>query len=181
MLAHPEDALDLMTPVVGFASVNATALDDDGLLGAARDALRACLGSLTADFEVTHFDAEACAAKGWWMSSFDHVVHQEAVCVGLTDLVRFGAHADLAVELVGAMAHHGGDPIRAAWFLECARSIDDVYKPPDHPPIRALLSDRALLEAAANVVRADVAPREASPTYWRDTFAALHLPPLADA
>ncbi len=32
--------------------------------------------------------------------------------------------------LVGAMAHHGGDPIRAAWFLECARSIDDVYKPP---------------------------------------------------
>jgi hypothetical protein len=179
LLANHNDALDLITPIVGFASNNSKEFEQDGLHSAARDALLICLASLTAEFAVVHFDKAACAAKGWRLPYFDHVVNQEAVCQGTTDLVRFGVHIDLAVHFVDSLAHHGSSATKAAWFLEYARSANDVYKPPDHLPIRSLLSNQALLQAAARVVRADIQPQERSPTYWRDTFAVLSLP--ADA
>jgi hypothetical protein len=95
--------------------------------------------------------------------------------------VRFTAHADLAEEFVQSLAHHDGNPTRAAWFLEYARSVDAVYAPPDHPPIRKLLSDKSLLEDAAALVRKCLLAQERSPSYWKDTFAALALLPDAGA
>ena len=181
LLANHDAALDLITPVVGFVSNNAAELHRDGLLDVARDGLRLCFTGLTNRFEVQHFDSEACAAKGWRLSYFDCVTNQEAVCQGTTDLARFATHVDLAEEFVQSLAHHDGNPTRAAWFLEYAHSVDAVYTPPDHPPIRALLSDKSLLDGAAAVVRESLVPQERSPTYWRDTFVALSLLPHAGA
>jgi hypothetical protein len=181
LLANHEAALDLVTPIVGFVSNNTAELRRDGLLVAARDALADCLASLTATFEVQHFESAACAAKGWRIPYFDYVTNLESVCHCTTDLVHFGEHVDLAEQFVDSLAHHHGDATRAAWFLAYARSVDDVYSPPDHAPIRARLLDESLLAAAAEIVRTTTASRVGSPTYWRDTFASLGLPPPTDA
>ena len=173
--SHEDCALDLITSVIWFASEQSALLERDGLLQSTRTCIRDCLNQLTNRFLVVHFDREECRAKGWGRAYFDYVENCEAVCQGTTDLVRFSAHKDLALDLVDSLARHCVDPVKAAWFLAYANSRNDVYTPPDYEPINALLSDRRLLEQAAGVVRAEVVSREASPTYWRDTFASLEL------
>lgn len=175
LLSNHEDALDLITPIVGFVSNNAKELEEDGLLSAARESLGICLEELTATFHVQHFDHDACVAKGWRIPYFDYVTNCEVICQGTTDLVRFGVHIDLAEKFVNSLAHHGRNATKAAWFLEYARSVDDVYAPPNLASMRALLSDKTLLQGAAQVVRANLVPGERSPTYWADTFVALAI------
>lgn len=175
LCSHEDEALDLITSIVWFASEYAKQLDSEGMLHATRERLREILRHLTCQFTVIHFDRKACAQKGWGNPSFNLVHNAEVVCVGTSDLVRFKTHQDLAEEFTLSLAHHDGDPIKAAWFLEYARCQSDVYTPPEIPSITSLLSDRLLLEQAASVVIEKVMPNESSPNYWDDTFAFLGL------
>lgn len=175
MAEHDEDVLDLVTSVVWFASEYSDRLREDGLISVTRRNLSACLDHWTASFDVVHFDREGCRSKGWNIEYSDYVRHSEVVCETTCDLVRFIAHQDLAELFAWSLAHHGGDAVKAAWFIEYTRARTDVYQPPEHPPIQELLQDRDLLLAAADVVRKEMVNVERSPTYWNDTFSTLGL------
>jgi hypothetical protein len=175
ILEHDKEAFDLITPIVGFVSQHTAELDSDGLLTKVRECLFACLRQWTSLFTVVHYDLEMCKGKGWRLPYYDLVTNSELICVATSDLVEFRAHRDIAETFAQWLAHHSGDPLRAAWFLEYARARNDVHHPPAHGPIQSLLSDQSQLEAAALIIRGTVAPREKSPTYWRDTFKSLGL------
>lgn len=175
ILSHQEDALDLVTSLAWFVSEYGDELKSDGLFDGSREKFRECFAQWTRRFTVIHFDEGACRLKGWGLKYCDCVENIEVVCEGTCDLVRFGRHADIVTEFVESLARHNGDDVRAAWFLEYARSQCDVYHPPDYPPILDILADRVVLESARAVVLAKRVNREPSPTYWRDTFAALQL------
>jgi hypothetical protein len=87
------------------------------------------------------------------LGQFSQPPNNEADCEGLNQLVEDGTCADLAVTFVQSLAYHEGSAARAAWFLEIARCLDDVYMPPDHPVIQGMLSNSKLLADAALVVR----------------------------
>ena len=175
VIAHDESALDLITSVVWFTSEYDERLRHDRLRNAVRDRLRDCLSHWTSEFRIIHFDREACREKGWEVLDSNAVTHSQLVCMCTEELVRFKNHADLAVEFTKSLAEHGGDGVKAAWFLEYSRSRFAAHTPPDDEQILRLLTDRKLLESAADVVRDKQVGRGHSPTYWRDTYCQLEL------
>lgn len=177
ILCHDEEALDLVTSLVWFASEYASQLRQDGLLSAARANLLACLKHWTARFRVVHYDREACRRTGWRSFEYRDLVKDSELVTGTTgDLVRFGVHEDIAHDFVRSLAEHGGDPVGAAWFLEYARArFDAGYRPPNAPAIQGLLKDAGRLRSAAEVVLQMLFDVEPSPTYWNDTFTMLGL------
>ena len=173
IVGHDGDALDLVTSIIWFVSEFADRLQADGLLPGSRGRVSDCFQMWTSRFDVVHLDTAACRAKGWRSTYFDHVKNVEVVCEGTYDLVRFKRHADLAEDFFHSLASHGSDPVKAAWFLEMSRSCTDVYHPPEHAAIRKLLGDATLIRSAASVVQSSLVASELSPTYWKDTFAAV--------
>jgi hypothetical protein len=143
------------------------------LLPAARAQISECFALWTSKFSIIHFDEADCRAKGWSLPYFDLVENAEVVCDGTCALVQFGRHADLAENFFRSLADHGFDPVKAAWFLEMVRSQTDIFHPPHHAPISALLADECSIRSAVAVVKASLVASEASPTYWRDTLSAL--------
>lgn len=174
MMANPDSALDLTTPIVGFISNHTDELAKSWLLEAALDRVVQCLEFWTSAFHIIHFDQAACREKGWGRNHFDLVEHGETVCLMTEELHNFARHEDLAVGFYRSMAEFGSDVTKASWFLELSRCRFDVYKPPNVPEIQSLLADRGYLESAAAVVLAHL-DDEPSPTYWQDTFEALAL------
>jgi hypothetical protein len=175
LIAVDENALDLATTPIWFASEYDAKLRQDQLRNAVRDRIRDCFSHWTHEFNVVHFNHSACKAKGWGIHYLDLVEHSEVICASMEDLVRFKNHADLALEFFQSFAEHSGDDIKAAWLLEFANAQTAVYPPPDDPEIRDLLNDRSLLANAADVVRSNRIQRDPSPTYWNDIFGALDL------
>ena len=175
VMTHHDEALNTITALVWFTSRHHVKLKAHGLVEAVRDAFRQCFGYWTADFRVEHFDKEACEEKGWVLYHFDHVHNAEVVGEATGDLVEYETHADLAVDFYRGLACNDGDPIKAAWFLECVRSQSDAYAPPKYEPITQLLSDGEAIRRSAAIVLERLVPSEASPTYWTDTFNALGL------
>jgi hypothetical protein len=110
--------------------------------------------------------------KGLAPGYFDHVRNSEVICETAGDLVRFG-NQEIVDNFFRALAAHGTEAIKAAWFLELARSRADVDHPPDRMATNELLSDHGQLRAASSVVRPSLVATEKSPTYWRDTLQAL--------
>jgi hypothetical protein len=173
LVAHEENALDLVTAVFWFCSQYAEKLSSDGYLDDVRTWIQVCFSFWTREFRVMHFDADACAKKGWNRRHFDCVRNSEVVCEGLGDLVRFERHRDIALRVVESLAAALDQSLAAAWFLELARSGTDVYYLPNDPALKAMLSDRNLLKSAAATVRDHCIKDEQSPTYWGDTFSKL--------
>jgi hypothetical protein len=175
LLNHPDDALDLVTTPIWFASEFVEDLRRDGLLNPVRDRIRDCFVTWTREFHVIHFDQEACRAKGWGVPYSDYVNFSEVICQGMEDLARFNSHADLALEFFRSLSAAHANPVNSAWLLYLSHAQTAAYPPPDDPAIREILNDKALLQSAAETVRSTVAPAEPSPTYWRDVFAELNL------
>ena len=173
IVSHEDGALDLVTSIVWFISEYADRLAADNLLVGSRGQVAECFQLWTSHFDVIHFDHAGCRAKGWGLTYFDYVKNVEIVCEGTCDLVRFVRHTDLAEDFFRSLADHGSNPVRAAWFLEMSRSRTDVYHPPEHEPIRRLLADEDMIRSAASVVQLSMVANERSPTYWRDTLAAV--------
>lgn len=185
LIRHEADALDLTRHVAWFLRDRRRELENDRLLSIVREAIRACFAHWTAEFHVQHFDREDCKKKSWGLTYRDHVNFSDVICEMMCSLVRYAVmwnpykedtDDDLAISFVESLSRHEGDAVKAAWFLELARSRGDVYHPPRKcKPIKQLLTDRALLEAAADVVIRERVGTESSPTYWDDTFLYLGL------
>jgi hypothetical protein len=175
LIAHENDALDLVTTPVWFVSEYDEDLTRDGLRNAARERIHDCLSHWTNQFRILHFDLEVCRRKGWDLQYQDCVQSCEVICQCTEDLHRFKNNSDIALEFFQSLAAHGDNPTKAAWFLELARACEDVYTPPDDPEIRRLLANRDALSRAAAKVRNERLGFEMSPTYWNDTFNALSI------
>jgi hypothetical protein len=169
-----EHALELTTSVTWFVSEYADDLARDCLLDECRAEIMGCLLHWIRDLTVTHFDRDACAAKGWGLSYFDYVQRSEVVCETLCDLDRFARHADLADRFITQLAL-SGQPVSSGWFLELARSQNDVYHPPTREVSERYFTDMHLLAQKQSIVKEHLASTTESPTYWRDVFAKLGL------
>jgi hypothetical protein len=75
------------------------------------------------------------------------------------------------------LAHHNGNSIRAAWFLEFARHQLDYSDPIKDERLIDLATDADLLSHAAKAVATDPQLLTASPTYWRDLLHLFDLTP----
>jgi hypothetical protein len=103
--------------------------------------LRSVLDSWAGSFRVTHYDQEACRAKGWVLR-YDDIVHNSQSVAGFVhDLVAYRTWASVAEEFVAGIAA-ALSPTEAAWFLEFARwqeegPFDRVMGEPRPPEERA--------------------------------------------
>jgi hypothetical protein len=174
ILAHDDDALELITSLVWYCSEYAEKLRADKIVDAARSGIRGCFEHWTKQFDVVHFDSEGCRAKGWGLDHYDYVRNIEAVCEGLEDLVRHKSHSDLAVAFITELSQ-SSDPVKQSWFLELLRSkIDGVaYYPPNHPEIVRTFEDKGRIRVLVTSIKDTVASSEKSPTYWPDSLALI--------
>ena len=175
-LNHEDEAFDIQTSLVWFASEHWMQIENDNAGDAIRIGLTHCLHHWNAEFKVVHFDDAQCREKGWQRNYSDLVWMSENVIEFLNDLIRFETHADLAFSYFESLSKPS-DPIKSAWFLELARShvARDVYRLKNHR-LQQILDDETLGIEHANVLREDIDIIAESPTYWRDTFAILSMP-----
>ena len=173
--SHEEDALDLVTAVFGFCSINLNYLEKDGLDNIVKQEIIDCLNYWTRDFRIVHYDQNACQDKGWRLSHNDLVINSEVICEGTSDLVRFESLAELAVQFVRSLAICEGNIVKASWFIEYSRARFDVYTPPDNSEIMNLLTNEKLLNEAYATVWPVAVDEKASPTYWKETFNKLGI------
>lgn len=162
--------------LISFISEHAKRLDADQLLEPSVQALRECFDSWTSKFAVRHYDREACEAKGWGLLYEDLVENSGEVTELMAELVDGKAHASLADSLFRSLADRHGDPIKAAWFLECVREMrsgvcKNVLK--NRSAIHSIINEQPLLQYHAQLVLDHLVDSEPSPTYWNDTFTML--------
>ncbi|MDZ4782973.1 MAG: hypothetical protein SGJ19_22235, partial [Planctomycetia bacterium] len=124
-LSNERDGIEVITSVIWFSSQFADRLKHDRVVDAARNAITDILLQATRNFRVVHLDRDACAKQGWGLQYEDIVLLSRHVCCAVEDLTRFARHYDLADWLVGRLAYHRDDVVRAAWFLELARKLQD--------------------------------------------------------
>lgn len=172
---HDDEALDLITPIIGFASEYALQLKDDRILDAVRFEIQSCLNYWTADFVVRHYGQDECRQKGWTVKYGDLVRHSEVVTEAISDCVRFEAHTDLMTSWLAQIASLESSAVQSAWFLECTRRhlADDVYQPPEHPQMTPLLEDNCLAVQHFAKVSESLPGFDSSSTYWRDMTLLL--------
>jgi hypothetical protein len=176
LISHDADALELITPIIGFTSQNKNALEKDGILEIVRSCIRECFDQWSKQFRVIHFDKDASRKNGWGINYLDIVENSEAVSEAIIDLVRFEQHLDIAEEFVRQLANNQTDPIKAAWFIEYSRrQYAPARRPPENKSIKQLINDKERLRAAAQLARQHIVAQTTSPTYWRDTFKKLRL------
>lgn len=173
---HEEEALDLCSSIIWFASEYADEMERDGLLTAAREEMLALLQHWTRDFRVQHFDEHACKAKGWRLKHRDLVKMSEVVCQSMEDLDHFQRHADLITTFLHGLAAGIAQPANAGWLVELGRARrGDCYAPPSTPSVDAVLCNAELLQHAMFIAIKDAASRGQSMTYWDDVAMLLHL------
>jgi hypothetical protein len=174
ILAHDDDALEFVTSLVWYCSEYADKLRADRILEDSRQGIRKCLDHWTKQFEVVHFDAEGCRARGWGLEHFDYVRNMEVVGQALDDLMRFFSHSDLAVAFITELCQ-SNEPVKQAWFLEFLRGKlkGDAYCPPNYEEIDRLFENKRRIRSLVATVKNTVVPFEKSPTYWSDSLALV--------
>jgi hypothetical protein len=128
----------------------------------------------TKQFEVVHFDAEGCRAKGWGLEHFDYVRNTEVVGQAVEDLMRFHSHSDLAVTFITEVCQ-SSKAVKQAWFLELLRGKlkGDPYCPPNYEAINRIFENKRRIRTLVAAVKSTVVPFEKSPTYWSDSLALI--------
>ena len=174
ILTHDDDALDFVTTLVWYCSEYADKLRYDRILEDARQGIRKCLDHWTKQFEVIHFDAEGCRAKGWGLEHFDYVRNTEVVGQALEDLMRFHSNSDLAVTFITELCQ-SSESVKQAWFLELLRGKlkGDPYCPPNYEEIDRICESKRRIRTLVAAVKSTVVPFEKSPTYWSDSLALV--------
>lgn len=177
LVANSGDSLDLVTPVIWFCSEYCSDLQRDGALDSCRQRLSACLSEWTCRFEVRHFDAADCAAKGWRRTYFDYVLMSETLCEATSDLVRFETHADIAFDFYRHLSSSCASVSEAAWHLDLAAAYtrQEIYSPPSDDRVVTPLTDRNSILSASAIVSAALPTFSRDQSYWQDTFKALGL------
>lgn len=171
---NDEDALDLCDSVGWFISEYNDELANDKLLEACRSRVRELLWKWVSRFKVDHYDRNACKAKGWVLDYDDIVPLRATLCEFSGRLLEFGTHEDLVIGFFERLGGSLGSVDQAAWFLELWRAQGDVYHPPSHERITALLNNADHLRAAVYTLQdSELVTQSESPTYWVNMFASL--------
>lgn len=169
------NAIELTSAVVGFVSLFASNLESDGALEAAR--LNDLLHHWSQDFSVIHETREQRRAAGSTAPYLDYLPNSGLIIDTLENIIEFHRHKDIALDFVLSLAHHNGNPIRAAWFLEFARHQWQGSTPIADQQLIDFPTDPAMPAQAARAVAADPHLLTASPTYWRGVFHLFDLAP----
>lgn len=172
-LTHEEVALELVSPLVGFVSKNATSLRQDGALDAVRTKLHSCIDRWSSEFTIIHFDRDACREREWGLRYYDYVRYSEILMDFLNDLINFEAHQDLALSFITNMAAADDSPLLSAWYLEFAR-VQSTSKLPrpmrKQRQIMNLFDDEEMAWNHSTIVRESLPSFDPEATYWLDTF-----------
>lgn len=187
---HPHEGTEYLPGLTDFITSFQEPLANEGFLDGAMTMLRACFDHWTAEFKVVHYDAAACAAKGWKLDHDDHVEHSDTIEAFVDDLYRYGL-TTFAEELVESWIRPDRRPEDSAWLLEFARATRERYdyysKPGATPPhldmtptrrsqrIVAIVTNQELLQAEFNCIRETIVRAEQSPTYWSELVSPLGL------
>ena len=190
LAVHPSEGEDFLADLVHFLSTNAESLRGDHLLDACLESVRSLFRAWTADFQVVHFDAAACRAKGWGLDHSDYIVNSQTVRELIDCLLRYQPNSDLAEELVNRWRRADRTEVDSACLLEFAKEERDAWdyysrtypgKDRENTPtrfvrsIREIVSDNIFLQAELDRIHDTVVKNEESPTYWPDLIAALGL------
>jgi hypothetical protein len=186
----PSDGIEFVAGLVYFIAAKRDRLEKDGYFHAVLDELRTSFRNWTAQFRVIHFDAAACAAKGWRRHHDDYVENSDAVGELIDALLRYGLAA-LAAELVESWTVIRRSREEAAWLLEYAKAQREGYayylgdkatpKGFDMTPtkrsknIGAIVRNDLLLQSTYEEIKDSVVAAESSPTYWIDLVTSLGL------
>ena len=169
-----EGSYDLQTSLVWFASEYADELKQDKALGACRSAMQSLLQHWISNFQIDHYNLEACQSKGWCLSYADHVKLSSEIHELTSDLIRFKAHQDIAIDFYLELAASTDCVTHAAWLLELWRGQADRYLQIGDKQITAAINDLTHLKAAVNtLLDSDLVSDAQSPTYWRDMLASF--------
>jgi hypothetical protein len=169
------DALELITPIIGYISYNQKCLQEDGILEGALDCVRELFAYWTSRFQVIRLARQPSQEQRRTIKYFYYVENQAEIVFTTSELVRFSTNAALAEEFVRDLALNSNNPIKAAWFLAYSCSQYDPYHPPLYPPITRLINDEEYLLNAAIVVEEHVVPKERFPEYWHDVLIKLGM------
>jgi hypothetical protein len=172
---HAEDALEFVSAIFGFCSINIEKLKEDGLELTIRQEILDCLLYWCRTFTVIHFDKVACAASGRNAEYMNFIDNCQIICEGITELVRFQSLKTVAVEFVEWIADFQDDINRASWFLELSCEQVATYTPFEDEEICRILADKELLDRAYEVVWERILYERVGQTYWRDTLNHLGL------
>ena len=176
IISHPKEALNMIEPVLGFASRYAKQLRADGDLDAVRSTIRRVFEVWTSKFDATPSEVDVFVEGVCVERQFDHVQQGQLLDEALYYLIRGGAHIDLAEDFVRSLAEAGGDPAKASWFLELADCLDSgMSELPAHAPMIKLLRDEEALVAAAATVRKELSELGKQSWYWERIFDRLRL------
>src|SRR4051794_9225342 len=126
LAARPDDGPDFVPGLVHFIASHREALIQDNYYSPSIEELRRAFAVWTAQFSVVHFDASACAAKGWRIDHDDIVENSGAVKDLIDALVTHGLSA-VADDLVRQWQASDHDDIRSAWLLEFAKEQRSDY------------------------------------------------------
>lgn len=190
LLEHPGDGSEFAAGLTYFIASHQDRLAPDGFLEPSLAQLRACLEEWTATFQVVHFDAAACAAKGWRRDHSDYVENSWALRELVDVLLRYEL-GQLAEEWVESLIGMRRSPQASAWLLEYAREERTSYeyysrgdRVPRHidmtpskrsPRIFNTLMSNLLLQTAYDEIKDTIVASERSPTYWPDLVGSLGL------
>ncbi|MEN9362649.1 MAG: hypothetical protein RL095_4184 [Verrucomicrobiota bacterium] len=168
---HPECRLDLVHAWAGFAGENWGEICGDRAADYVHAVHRALLAEFTRQFDITHYDRDACAAKGWRSPHFDHVQGAEALNQFLCKLWEYESQRPIAWEFLQHLADFGDDCVRCFWFLELSKSRFEVYSPPYAAEVTALLENPNTLGKALNLIL----KHQVEGSYWDDTLQKLGI------
>lgn len=173
MLAHDEEALDLVLPTFGYIKENEASLRADGLFECAMECIRHSLESWTSEFKVIYHN-QAGIQPVWSPGCMACIHRYGAVVEGVELLVKWrGEYTDLVVSFIASKADHRDDPVKAAWMLELARWFSEQPKQRGDKAVRQLLTNKDALKSCAEVFRADATARTVAPEYWSELRRTL--------
>jgi len=175
------DCLEVLDAIVGFCSINKALLEDDGYLLLVENKIFQCLTAWVEEFNIIHFDREACKEKGWGLEYLDIIENSEYVIEMISELIKFRAFEDIAYKFVHFLTDNLNNKVMASWFLECSASkfyanipiplVETVWR---NGKIYAFLTDQTLLKKAYSSIFED-AISSTNTTYWRDRLNVLGL------
>jgi hypothetical protein len=170
LMSSRQDTMILISPIVGFCSINAERLKNDGVLDDVRREISNCLTTWTTTFSIYHRPGDEMTHEDWFVTNSTYVYEM------LHGLAKFKAHSDLALAHVHRFVNHENNPIRAGWHLEIAwyQTLSRHFRI-KHADIEKALMDYSLLKSSANVILKQEGALDRHLPYWDKVFKQLAL------
>lgn len=168
VLTHPEEALDLIDPVLVFSSENARRLQSDGDLNAVASGVRELLNAWTKKFYARPNEEDTVVGTPRVKECCDHVNRRQLLNEALGCLIRRRTLRNVAEEFVRSLAESSADPAKASWFLTLAyAAFWGESELPAHTPMLEIIRNEEFLADAAASVRNELTELGQPSLYWK--------------